>query len=83
MKINEIKVNNLAIHKDFDEFLGKSVKSSIMYKFYDSLVIPLDNGVGHVVAKSIYRNAVTLIENIVYDNVNVIIRQEIGDKIIK
>jgi hypothetical protein len=63
--------------------LGKTVKSSIMHKIYDSVVTPLDNGVGHVVTKSMYRNAVTLIENIVYNNVNIIIRQEIGDKIRK
>lgn len=63
--------------------LGKSVKSSIMYKIYDSVVSPLDDGVGKVLTKSMYRNGVTLIENIVYNNVNVIIRQEIGDKIRK
>ena len=54
-----------------------------MYKIYDSVVSPLDDGVGKVLTKSMYRNGVTLIENIVYNNVNVIIRQEIGDKIRK
>ena len=63
--------------------LGKSVKSSIICKMYDSVKAPVDDGVGHVVTKPIFLTGVISVENVIYDKINRFINDEIKNKIIK